>query len=295
MSVRTVRPFLVAATLHAALLLPLAVLTRYTPACIPGLIDLTAPAEEMLFGFAPAIAAGLMPGAAQRRGLTGLLVLWLLARALKLPDGPGALPALLSAGFIIVLAFEPLRRARIASGEARNYPVGAALLALGLSAAINDAGAGLHDHELRMQGLFMGLAAVIGLLLALMPPGWRPWQSADRADQHALRIGYAWLAVGALLLAMHLAGLGPVSTYGVQAITIGAVGTLGTALVLRQHAAAWVYAAPMLPLWTAALLSLAAVLRMTLGHLPGAMAITATVWIMAFGLCAFGCLRPKRH
>jgi len=52
-------PFLIAAGLYAALVLPLAVLTRMTPVCLPGLIDFNADIEAILFGLVPAIAAGI--------------------------------------------------------------------------------------------------------------------------------------------------------------------------------------------------------------------------------------------
>ena len=164
MNLRAQSPFLLAATLHAAALLPLAMLTRFTPACIPGLIDLTAQAEEMLFGFAPALIAGFLLPAREHRRIGGMLLLWVLARLLRLPDGPGFLPDILSLAFIALLGWRLVRVTWPPAQRFSHYLPAASVLMLAVAACINYAGAGWHAHEVRNLGLLMATTAIAALM-----------------------------------------------------------------------------------------------------------------------------------
>ena len=179
-------PFLIAAGIVAALVLPLAVLTRMTSACLPGLIDFNADIELILFGLAPAIAAGVcLPP--QHPVTRRLLWLWILAIALLLPDGPGVLPDIVEAGFILTLALT-IARGRI-NHDSRLIRMGIPLALLGLAAAAiaTAIGAGLHDAPLRQDARLVGGVAALSLGAMLWLdkiagcrsgiPDWRPWKA----------------------------------------------------------------------------------------------------------------------
>lgn len=161
---RPLSPFLIAAGIHAALILPLAVLTRLTPVCLPGLIDFNADLEALLFGTAPALAAGfsLKP---THPTTSRLLWFWGLAQLLHLPDGPGPLPDILIVGFLTALAFTVGYSRGDGLSRKAAMGVGLALLALAAAALTTAIGAGLHDFPLRNDGRFAAVLAVMGLAL----------------------------------------------------------------------------------------------------------------------------------
>ena len=62
---------------------------------------------------------------------------------------------------------------------------------------------------------------------------WAPWALRDRSDLLGLLLGYAWLGMGSLRVAVDLmAGDAPAS--GLHALTVGALGTLASGIMLRQ-------------------------------------------------------------
>ncbi|MBB3183996.1 uncharacterized protein involved in response to NO [Halomonas fontilapidosi] len=62
---------------------------------------------------------------------------------------------------------------------------------------------------------------------------WAPWALGDRPDLLGLLLGYAWLGMGSLRVAVDLmAGDAPAS--GLHALTVGALGTLASGIMLRQ-------------------------------------------------------------
>ncbi|GAA3905757.1 hypothetical protein GCM10022228_15030 [Halomonas cibimaris] len=77
------------------------------------------------------------------------------------------------------------------------------------------------------------LALAAGVLVARRLWGFAPWQCRARADLLALMAGYAWLAIGLGLYALSLTGAMPVST-ALHAVTVGALGTLSSSVMLRQ-------------------------------------------------------------
>lgn len=77
------------------------------------------------------------------------------------------------------------------------------------------------------------LLALAGALILVRLWRWSPWRLRDRPDLLGLLLGYAWLGAGALLVAGDLlAGGSPAG--GLHAITVGALGTLASGIMLRQ-------------------------------------------------------------
>ena len=197
-------PFLIAAGLYAALLLPLAVLTRMTPVCLPGLIDFNADIEAILFGLVPAIAAGIcLP--AERSSTRWLLWTWMLATVLFISDGPGVLPDVLTAGFIVVLGLTIIRNRAGAASLLVTIGLSASLWALAATTVVTDIGARLHDAPLRQEGRLAGIGVTIWLGVMLWmayraqrrrgDPDRRPWNTLKRLGHPAVSL----IAGGALL------------------------------------------------------------------------------------------------
>ncbi|WP_302139864.1 NnrS family protein [Halomonas alkalicola] len=98
------------AALHAALLVPLSLLSLYHLQEVPLLASPAAHGRELLFGFALAVIAGYLLGPLPPRRLRLLVGLWLLARLGGLV-WPGALPVILAdAGFVLFVAWHLVPR-----------------------------------------------------------------------------------------------------------------------------------------------------------------------------------------
>ncbi|HSH56507.1 MAG TPA: NnrS family protein [Halomonas sp.] len=104
------RLFFPLAALHAAVMVPLSLLTFYHAVPL-GLVDTPAAhGRELLFGFALAVIAGYLLGPLPRRWLLGMVALWLAARVGGLL-WPEALPVLLADGlFALLLAWRVVPR-----------------------------------------------------------------------------------------------------------------------------------------------------------------------------------------
>ena len=148
------------------------------------------------------------------------------------------------------------------------------------------------------QGGWMARAAgtaliVAGLLAALRMTRWHLWLVRGRADVLCLAAGYAWLAVGLVLLGAAHAGVGLSrydETLALHVITIGSLGTL----TLNVMAMTWLLrarrnpASTRLPVVATLLLALATVLRAFAGGTmldPQAALLAASLcWSGAFAL-----------
>ncbi|MFO8045562.1 MAG: NnrS family protein [Halomonas sp.] len=98
------------AALHAALLVPLSLLSLYHPAGVALLASPAAHGRELLFGFALAVIAGYLLGPLSPRWLLALIGLWLVARLGGLAWS-GALPVILAdAGFVLLVAWRLVPR-----------------------------------------------------------------------------------------------------------------------------------------------------------------------------------------
>lgn len=76
------------------------------------------------------------------------------------------------------------------------------------------------------------LAAAVLILIRLLR--WRPWRCRDRADLICLQLGYGWLAAGTALAGLSLLSALPV-TLALHGITVGALGTLTLAVMIRTR------------------------------------------------------------
>jgi len=344
--------FFPAATLHAALLLPVSVLGLL--GLIPALPGLTTPAghaHEMLFGFALAVIAGYLLGPQPLRLTIALLGCWLLARlgALFWPGSWLALGATLL--FAAGLAWKVLPRFVGAAKKWRNQSIAPIVGGFALLSAITASGLdyGLvrllqHEALLLLAALlfFMGgriiapalaghaqnegrrlearvqpqlegavlILLALALLLAPLPwllqrlagailiaasvltsirlLRWQPWHCRARMDLLVLLLGYAWLALGLLLLGLSVLVPTLPASATLHALSVGALGSLTFGVMTRTRlvqrfrdpaAQRWIH-----PL--ALLISLAALAR-TVPALfgwqqPGWLLLAAACWAMAY-------------
>lgn len=128
--------------------------------------------HEMLFGFGAAIIAGFLLTAVQtwtgRPGLCGrplaaLAAVWLAARLAWLAGAPAVLLLPLELAFLPLVAL-CLGRQLWAVRQARNYPVVAVLLLLGLADAVVMAGLAAGDDDLQRRGAVAGVWGIVTLL-----------------------------------------------------------------------------------------------------------------------------------
>ena len=139
-----------------------------------------------------------------------------------------------------------------------------------------------------------GAAMVVaGLLAALRIARWGLWRIRGRADVLCLAAGYAWLAVGLVLLGAAHAGIGLSrydETLALHVITIGSLGTL----TLNVMAMTWLLrarrnpASTRLPAIATLLLALATVVRVYAGAGPleprTMLLIASLCWSGAFAM-----------
>lgn len=338
-----------AASLHAAMAIPLSVLAMRADAWPPGLLRY-GHGHEMLFGFALALVAGYTLGPTSKRLLLGLLALWLTARltSIILPFSLAA--GLLNGAFALTLAVCIVPRFLTAK-KWRNRIVSPLLLclcalpvvyAIGTHVSITmDTQTLLWQSVLLFSLLMMfmggriiapavageserrGLvlesrvqprleAALIVLLIAgaltlflpsRLPAGstvviagivtairlyrWRLWRCLQRPDLIALGAGYGWLALGltlyggAIFINSHI-------TTALHVITVGALGTLSTGVMLRLHAQHTARQTPPVTVVSATALLIAAA---TLARIAADFVIglsTPLLWAAAFAWsCAY--------
>lgn len=182
--------------------------------------------------------------------------------------------------------------------------MGGRIIAPAVAGAIERAGSTLEARvQPRIEGalLALPLIAVFGLALpggrvptgiALIATGilaavrllrWRLWRCRDRPDLLCLGIGYAWLAVGLGLLGSAWAFGMPTLGAATHAITVGALGTLSTSVMLRVRllrAKQDIARTRSLPVITG-LMGLAAVSRIGWPTDPGALWLAAGCWSLA--------------
>ncbi|MGE5170691.1 MAG: NnrS family protein, partial [Rudaea sp.] len=143
--------------------------------------------------------------------------------------------------------------------------------------------------------------AAAGMLAAVRIARWRLWRLRGRPDLLCLAAGYAWLALGLVLLGAAHAGLAPgasSSTVALHVITIGSLGTLtlNVMAMTRLLKARRGPASTALSVVATLLLAAATVLRVLAGYAvadPRALLLAASLgWSAAFGLLLALLLRP---
>ena len=286
------------AALHAALMVPLSLLSLYHQLdVVPQLASPAAHARELLFGFALAVIAGYLLGPLPRGRLAALVGLWLVGR-LGVLEWPGSFLASLADGAFALWVAALLVPRFLAAKKWRNrvlspllglicllalvtltwryledMPTTAPLMHQSvlwlvllmtfmggriIAPAVNGhlmqrhrvAGAGVQPRLEaalivllglapfvmlwpRLQPLAALLVAAAGLLVLWRIHGWRPGLCGGRRDLRVLMLGYGWLGIGLLLLARTWWLPAHAST-SLHAFTIGALGTLASAIMLRQ-------------------------------------------------------------
>ncbi len=236
--------------------------------------------------------------------LLGLLCLLAVASLASRSAFPGLLSPLLHQGVLWLLLLMAFMGGRVIAPAVNGH----------LMARDRVAGAGVQP---RIEAVLIGLLGAAGLLaiwpmlwplagVVLALAGavilvrlwrWSPWMLRDRLDLLGLLLGYAWLGVGALLVAGDLlAGGSPAGR--LHAITVGALGTLASGIMLRQailRAKGRLGEERWLPL-LAVLFTLAAGLRLAL-PLAGLPALwgAASIWSLAWLLVAWHMVHWRRR
>lgn len=343
--------FFTAACIHAALMIPLAILARYGygPAA---LATPTGHAFEMLFGFAPALIAGYLLGPMSSRRLTGFMLSWLLARIASLSAPFAWLTLAGNALFLALLARRLLPRLWVAK-KWRNRTL-APLIGLICLLTVVIILAGRFDYywlyrnlldesvqlfallmlfmggrmlapaaagefyrrgmelEARVQphieaGLIVTVAAafvlapvtailsgilliISGILAGIRLIRWQLWHCLARPDLICLGLGYGWLALGLILLGWVKLNGGSHFSTAIHAITVGALGTLATNVIVRVtllHVKRYPSHIPHIVTMTG-FMTVAAITRITADfsqHREILLTVAASAWSIAF-LCA---------
>ncbi|MGM0569963.1 NnrS family protein [Marinobacter sp.] len=141
---------------------------------------------------------------------------------------------------------------------------------------------------LAMPGWLTGLVLLMAAgLILLRTVRWKLWHCPERPDLLILAVGYSWLAAGSGITAWHLLAGKPAAP-ALHLITIGALGTLSTGVMLRL---AWQRAHRRFPpAWQAVtvglLTSAAAITRYFAGSAPfsepGLLWSSAALWSLAY-------------
>ena len=145
-------------------------------------------------------------------------------------------------------------------------------------------------------GVLLLLCAVLVLVRLLR---WQPWRQRGHADLLSLCIGYFWLVPGLAMLGIALLQGETRVTLALHVITIGAMGTLAAAIILRQWYWRLRHAAPpaSISYSLTALIGAAALLRLgsVSGVLPyNSLWLAAACWTLAFSLLAVTLWRVRR-
>lgn len=131
-----------------------------------------------------------------------------------------------------------------------------------------------------LTGLLLLTAAALALLRLLR---WRLWACRSRPDLWCLGIGYGWLVIGLALFGLSSAFQLLPASHATHAITVGALGTLSTAVMARvrltrnKRDPADVRLLP----WIAGLMSAAAATRLIGATSVAALTAAAALWSIA--------------
>ncbi len=144
------------------------------------------------------------------------------------------------------------------------------------------------------------LLLVSGFLIVFRTVRWKLWHCRNRPDLLALAIGYLWLASGAVASGFSLLNKSDPIPY-MHLITVGALGTLSTGVMLRL---AWQRARRMTPpgwqvVGIASGMAVAAIARFYAGQTPflepAALWLSAASWSLTYGFVALQVALLFRH
>ena len=135
----------------------------------------------------------------------------------------------------------------------------------------------------RINAVLLLLCALLGVIRILR---WRPWWCYDRADLMLLLLGYSWIKIGWVFIALSFWDASFSITQALHAITVGALGTLTFTVMARArahrvlrdpNAKPWFFAIPLM-------ISRAAALRLTATYWDYtlAMKLAVTLWTVSF-------------
>ena len=142
------------------------------------------------------------------------------------------------------------------------------------------------------------LLILCGILASIRLFRWRLWHCLARPDLICLGLGYGWLALGLILLGWAKLDGGNHFSTAVHAITVGALGTLATNVIVRVtllHVKQYPSRIPQIVIMTG-FMSIAAITRMAAGfsdHREILLMMAASGWSIAF-LFAFYILLASR-
>ncbi|HSH26447.1 MAG TPA: NnrS family protein, partial [Wenzhouxiangella sp.] len=172
------------------------------------------------------------------------------------------------------------------SMEARVQPriEGAILLAM-VGAALTGPLAGLASPVTALHGLLLMLAGALAITRLLR---WQLWRCSARPDLICLGIGYSWLGLGLIVLGLSRGfDFGLARPAATHAITIGALGTLTTCIMLRTRLLRLRHEltrfGPAFMTMTG-LIGLATLARLLLADSAAGLLLAATAWMLALGL-----------
>lgn len=154
--------------------------------------------------------------------------------------------------------------------------------------------------SIKMLALLHGLALITAGLLALLRLArWKLWKCWRRADLIALGVGYAWLGAGLILLGTSRGlDLGLAADQATHAITVGALGTLTSNVMLRTRLLR--LRVPLERLWflfcaQTLLMAIAAFARMLAADQPAGLLLAAAAWAAALLLLLVSLLRYRKR
>lgn len=165
-SIWSYRPFFVAASLYAALSVPLSLqgMLSATP-WVAALASPHAHARELLFGFAYCVVAGYLLGKMHRWQVWGILLLWFAARAAWWLAPYGAATSLAQAAFVIAFAV-PVIDKFSGGRKLRNLATVPLVALLALGSLAYDASLSLPG--VTAYGVALGVVLLLGWLMAFM-------------------------------------------------------------------------------------------------------------------------------
>lgn len=162
---------------------------------------------------------------------------WLIMREMSWPVAPSQLSQAMILLLVMLMAFIGGRiiapavagemQKRGITQQTRVQPRLEALILLLLPAGAISA---LIPGALQVAGV---LSILVSVVMAIRLIRWQIWRCADRAELIGMGIGYAWLAIGTVVLGIAML-LGIATNVLLHFITVGALGTLSASVMIKS-------------------------------------------------------------